>query len=94
MIIAREEGESRFLQGYKKQFTYLSMLSHGGPLTLLDGSDISAEDIHLAAGIAARYGQGRDADEVTFGVGLLGEEERELKVKPLKANEIDKDWAL
>ncbi|PID33735.1 MAG: tRNA (5-methylaminomethyl-2-thiouridylate)-methyltransferase [Thiotrichales bacterium] len=94
MIIAREEGESRFLQGYKKQFAYLSMLSHGGPLTLLDGSDISAEDIYLAAGIAARYGQGRDADNVTFGVGLLGEEERELTVKPLKDTEINKEWML
>ncbi|GAA0421755.1 DUF814 domain-containing protein [Cocleimonas flava] len=94
MIIAREEGESRFLQGYKKQFTYLSTLSHGGPLTLLDGSDISAEDIHLAASITARYGQGRDADEVTFGVGLLGEEEREFKVKPLKDSEINKEWML
>ena len=94
MIVAREEGESRFLQGYKKQFTYLSTLSHGGPLTLLDGDDISAEDLHLAAAIAARYGQGRDADEVTFGVGLLGEEERELKIKPMKDTEIQKQWAL
>ncbi len=94
MIIAREEGESRFLQGYKKQFTYLSMLSHGGPLTLIDGHDISAEDIHLAAGITARYGKGRDADEVTFGVGLVGEEERAFKVKPLKDSEINKEWML
>ena len=94
MIIAREEGESRFMSGYKKQFTYLFPESHNGPMTLLDGSDISAEDIHLAASVAARYSQGRDADEVTFAVGLLGEEERPYRVKPLKDNEIPKEWLL
>lgn len=94
MIIPREEGETRFLQGYRKQFIYIKSASHAGPLTLLDGSDISAEDIYLASSITARYSQGRDADEVTMLVGKQGEDERELKVKPLKANEIDQAWML
>lgn len=94
IIVAREEGETRFLQGYRKQFIYIKTASCSGPLTLLDGSDISAEDIHLAASITARYSQGRDEDEVTVLVGKPGEEERELQVKPLKADEINQDWFL
>ncbi|HIO96657.1 MAG TPA: tRNA (5-methylaminomethyl-2-thiouridylate)-methyltransferase, partial [Leucothrix sp.] len=65
-----------------------------GPLTLLDGSDISAEDIYLAAAITARYSQGRDEEEITVKVGQPGEEEREMQVKPLKADQIEKAWSL
>ena len=94
MIISREEGETRFLEGYRKQFIYIKILSHAGPMTLLDGSDISAEEIYLAATIAARYSQGRDEDEVTVLVGQLGKEPREMKVVPKKADEIEKEWLL
>ncbi len=94
LIIPREEGETRFLQGYRKEFIYIKTASHSGPLSLLDGSEISAEDIYLAAAITARYSQGRDADVVTVMVGKPGEEERELKVKPLKADDIKQDWVL
>ena len=94
MIVSREEGETRFLQGYKKQFPYIKTASCNGPLTLLDGHDLSAEDIYLAASITARYSSGRDRDEVICKVGLPGEDERELSVKPMKADEIDKKWML
>ena len=94
MIVSREEGETRFLEGYRKQFTYIQTSSHPGPMTLLDGSDISAEDIYLAASIAARYSQGRDAAEVTVLVGQLGQEAREMQVVPKKADEIKKGWLL
>ena len=94
IIVSREEGETRFLEGYRKQFIYIKTSSHGGPMTLLDGSDISAEDIYLAASIAARYSQGRDEDEVTVLVGQLGQEPREMQVVPKKADEIEKGWLL
>ena len=94
MIIAREEGETRFLEGYRKQFTYIKTMSHPGPITLLDGEDISAEDIYLAASITARYSQGRDEDEMTVLVGQVGEEPREMQIVPMKADEMDKKWLL
>ena len=94
MIISREEGETRFLEGYRKQFIYIKTVSHSGPITLLDGEDISAEDIYLAASITARYSQGRDEDEMTVLVGQIGEEPREMQVKPKKADEINKKWLL
>jgi tRNA-specific 2-thiouridylase len=92
MIIAREEGEGNFLQGYRKQFTYLQPFSHPGALALLDG-EISGEDLQLAARIAARYSQGRDAEQVEVQIVQGGVEQR-LWVKPLAADEIPEAWVL
>jgi len=91
MIVAREEGEGRFLQGYKKEFITMNCTSHSGPLVLIDGSP-SAEDLYLAAGITARYGQGRDAEQVD--VALTGKDgaERSIQVKPLLADELPEEW--
>ena len=64
LIIGRELGENRYLEGYRRTFQSLSCVSHKGPLCLIDG-DPSAADLTLAARILARYGQGRDAATVT-----------------------------
>ncbi len=90
MIIAREEGEARFLQGYKNTFVHMNTLSHRGPLVLLDGSP-SDQDLELAARITARYGQGRDDDSVTVSVVQDGHQ-KQLQVKPLPADEIPEEW--
>ncbi|MES9916898.1 MAG: tRNA (5-methylaminomethyl-2-thiouridylate)-methyltransferase, partial [Candidatus Thiodiazotropha sp. 4PDIV1] len=63
VIIAREEGESNFLQGYRKIFPHIKTTSHGGPLALIDG-EVSDTDVELIARLVARYSQGRNADEV------------------------------
>ncbi len=91
MIIARDSGETRYLQGYKKQFHYLSMTSHGGPLTLMEG-DLEPGDIELAAQIAARFGQGRDADRVEFSVGNGNDEAYSISVTPMAADQIKPAW--
>ncbi|MCK5355955.1 MAG: tRNA (5-methylaminomethyl-2-thiouridylate)-methyltransferase [Methyloprofundus sp.] len=90
MIIAREDGENKFLQGYKKTFISLLALSHGGPLVLIDGKP-NPEDLELAARITARYGQGRDAEEVEVQVLQEGVE-KSLYVKPLAKQELPKEW--
>ncbi|HFD11146.1 MAG TPA: tRNA (5-methylaminomethyl-2-thiouridylate)-methyltransferase [Crenotrichaceae bacterium] len=92
MIVAREEGETRFLQGYKKQFPHLQPISHNGPLTLLDGMPTAA-DLELAAQITARYSQGRDAESVTVEIMFEGETST-LQVSPLAAHEISPDWMI
>jgi tRNA U34 2-thiouridine synthase MnmA/TrmU len=94
MMVAREEGETNFLQGYKKQFIYVELLSHTGPLTLLDGENISEEDIKLAASIAGRYSKGRDADKITIRAGGQNLQPKEYTVKALKPTEIPKKWYL
>lgn len=91
LIVAREEGEGRFLEGYRHQFTHLQTVSHGGPLVLVDGR-CDAEDLRLAARVAARYSQGRDAEHVEVEVGRPGGGSYALKVRPLAAEDVPPDW--
>jgi tRNA-specific 2-thiouridylase len=92
MIIAREEGETHFLQGYRKQFLHLQALSHPGALALVDGAQ-TEDDLQLAAQIAARYSQGRDTEKVQVQI-VQGNSERLVWVKPLRADEISESWYL
>jgi tRNA-specific 2-thiouridylase len=91
LIVAREEGEGRFLQGYKKDFISMNSVSHSGPLVLVDGSP-SAEDLYLAASITARYGQGRDAEQVVINIMSKDGSERTIQVKPLLAENMPQAW--
>lgn len=91
LIVGREEGENRFLEGYRKQFIHLHTTSHTGPLVLLDG-DIGDDDLELAARITARYGKGRTAEQVTVEAVFPGGETRELTVAPLPPGEIAESW--
>jgi tRNA-specific 2-thiouridylase len=91
LIVSREDGENNFLNGYRKQFSTIEIKSHNGPLTLVDG-ELGDEDMQLAARIAARYSQGREADSVTVKVTRLNGEETMLDVKPIAAEEIKKEW--
>ncbi|HEB77256.1 MAG TPA: tRNA (5-methylaminomethyl-2-thiouridylate)-methyltransferase [Methylothermaceae bacterium] len=92
LIVAREEGEGRFLQGYKNRFVHLFPVSHSGPLTLVDG-EVSDEDLELAGRIVARYSQGRDAERVAV-KAVTPAGERTLEVVPLRPHEIPSQWVL
>ena len=91
LIIAREDGENQFLSGYRRQFTHMRTMSHGGPLTLVDG-DVGEDDLLLAARLTARYSQGRDDANVEVEVVLLGAEPRRMNVSPFPADDIPKEW--
>ena len=93
MIIARDEGETNFLMGYRNRFHHLLMTSHGGPITMLQG-DTNKIDLLFAARIAARFGQGRDASQVSFlaaGPKML---EKQITVSPLRVDQILSEWYL
>ena len=60
-------------------------------MALIDG-DPSAEDLHIAAQIVARYGQGKDAEQVEVSVRDLAGNESTLQVKPFGVDEIPKEW--
>ncbi|MEJ2060234.1 MAG: tRNA (5-methylaminomethyl-2-thiouridylate)-methyltransferase [Gammaproteobacteria bacterium] len=94
LIVSREEGENNFLEGYRKLFTHIRTLSHGGPLVLIDGHDLSAEDLMLAARITARFSQGKNAENVEVAITPQGEEARKLQVRPLPASEVAESWYL
>lgn len=93
LIVAREEGESRFLAGYRKQFPSLEMLSHNGPFALLDGA-LGPPDIALAARIVGRYSQGRDADQVVVEYRDLEREPAAIRVTPMDPDQMPRDWLL
>lgn len=91
LIIAREEGESKYLQGYRNEFVSLSSTSHAGPFVLVDGQP-SPDQLRLAAQICARYSQGRDAPTVTVEIRQpTGTTDTET-VQPLAADAILKRW--
>ena len=91
LIIAREEGENNFLEGYRHQFTHLRPVSHAGPLTLLDGT-ANEDDIGLAARLTARFSQGRHAERVQVAVTEHGLSSRTVDVAPLPSDEIPQEW--
>lgn len=91
LIIARDAGESKFLEGYRKQFPTIQVTSHNGPLTIVDG-DINSDDFSLAAGIVARYGQGRDAELVDVEVSVPNEAIQKLQIKPLTTEDVLEEW--
>lgn len=94
LIIGREEGENNYLQGYRHQFIYLSTPSVMGPSVLIDGQHISAEDIHLAAQITARYSDGKHDSWVDVEVEMPSGACQQLKVPPMAESAIQKEWYL
>ncbi len=91
LIVGREEGENRFLEGYRKRFINIIPTSHSGPLVLLDG-EAGADDIELAARLTARFSQGRDAQQVTVSVNRPEGETESLEVVPMPSEEIPEAW--
>jgi len=97
IIIAREEGEGKFLQGYRNQFISLDTQSHPGPFALLDGSP-DAKDILQAARIIARFSKGRKAQNVEIEIRdprkPVDEQIHVVSVTPLVESEILEAWYL
>lgn len=91
LIVAREEGEVKFLEGYRNQYANLYPTSCNGPLALIDGEP-NQQDLQLAAKILARYSQGRDELLVDIEVKLDSGVMQQLSVAPFKAEEIEKSW--
>ena len=81
IIIARDEGEGRFMQGYRKEFINIQANSHRGSMALIDGLP-TAEDLELIGSIVARYGQGKNEESVTLTLAEKNGETRDLTVKP------------
>jgi len=91
LIVSREDGENKFLQGYKKNFAFIEIKSHNGPLTLIDG-ELSDDDLKLASRIAARFSQGRDDDFVTVKTTTKDGTEQQFDIPPLPISEIKQEW--
>jgi len=93
IIVGRDDGENNFLKGYRKSFIHLHAISQKGPLVLVDGEPDN-EDLKLAARLTARFGKGRDTDEVAVAIHQLDGSTLELEIKPITADEIPENWYL
>ncbi len=93
LVIGREEGENNYLEGYRRQYTRLSTLSHPGPVALLDG-EAAGDDLELAARLVARFSQGRNAAQVEVEIRMPDGASRSLQVAPLDTAEIPQAWYL
>jgi tRNA U34 2-thiouridine synthase MnmA/TrmU len=94
LIVGRDEGENNFLNGYRRRFVSLHTTAVTGPLVLLDGTNLSEDDVVLAARLTARFGHGRDAAELEVAVSEPGGATRTMTIAPLPADEIPPDWYL
>lgn len=94
LIIAREEGEGVFMEGYQYMFPSLRMVSHTGAFALIDGK-LEDGDLELAAQILGRYSHGRDSEAVTVEAeGLPGGVSRLMTVKPFQIEDIPAAWTV
>jgi tRNA U34 2-thiouridine synthase MnmA/TrmU len=91
LIIGRELGENRYLEGYRNTYPALHIISHKGPLCLIDGEPTAA-DFSLAARILGRYSQGRTAAEITVRIDHLDGTSEERTVTPFSEDEIQASW--
>ncbi|MFZ0219220.1 MAG: tRNA (5-methylaminomethyl-2-thiouridylate)-methyltransferase [Candidatus Aquirickettsiella sp.] len=91
LIIGRDEGENHFLENYQHQYTAIKPISHLGPLSLIDGK-ITAEYIHYAAQIAARFTDATSNDKVTLEINALSGSLQTVQVRPFTADQIPKEW--
>ena len=91
LIVGREDGENKFLQGYKNSYISLKTVDVPGPLTLLDGVATDL-DIQYAAKIAARFSQGKNAESVTIEARRINGDTSTLEVKPMSPAEIQPEW--
>ncbi len=91
MIIGREQGENKFMEGYRRQFMHMHTTSCPGPLVLIDGRP-DEQELELAARITARFSQGRDQARVRVAVTDRNGVSRELEVAPLPPQDIAPEW--
>ena len=81
------------MEGYRKQFTHLIPVSHPGPLVLLDGTP-NEDDLTIAARLAARFSQGKNAASVRVDVHVKDGETLEMDVPPYLNEDIPVGWYL
>jgi len=93
IIVGREEGENNYLEGYRNQYTNLYAVDFNGPFAILDGK-ADADDLNLAARLVARFGKGRNADQVKIAITIPGGITQTLDVKPLSSDDIPQEWYL
>lgn len=93
LIIARDEAESNFLMGYRKQFIHMQVSTHRGPIILIEGQPTD-EDLITCARLAGRFCSGRNELEVQVNLCRPDGLSETLTVAPMLAEDFSPDWYL
>lgn len=88
LVVARDDGENRFLHFHRRAGWRLEAIDVPGPVAILTGRP-SEEDVRLAASIVASYGPGRANDLVRIGVER-GPQTSELSIAPMDRAETNR----
>jgi len=89
-IVARDEGECRFLHFHRRSGWRLEAAERRGPVGLVQGAP-GEEELRLAAAIVAGYGDGKEEPSVRIEV-RRGAEERVIEVEPMPRREALSLW--
>ena len=82
-----------FLEHIEPGCQHFRILSHTGPLILVDGQPQDDEELLMAARIASRFSSGRDADLVTVEINTPAGQ-RTIELKPFAVADVQKEWYL
>jgi hypothetical protein len=93
LIVAREESEVHFLEGYRNQYANIYPISCTGPLALIEGEP-TQEDLKIAAGVIARYSKDKNEESVTLEVKLNSGISQQISIKPLGIDDIPQSWII
>lgn len=91
LILGREEGENKFMEGYRKQFVTLRPSSCVGPLVLVDGK-LNPEDEIIAAQITARFSKGRNEETVVVELTDKSGLSKSITVQPISEKDFPEEW--
>ena len=94
VIVAREDGEARFMQGYKNEMISIYPSSHNGALALIDGEFKTQQELETALSLIARYSQGKNEPLVTLSVRQIDSSEQQYEIQPMDADNINKEWII
>jgi len=86
-IVGRHMAENASLEESREGRWYLKVVGFPGPVTLVEG-DPSEEELKVAASIAARYSDGRDAPQVEVVCERNGERVN-ITVNPISDSELE-----
>ncbi len=91
VVMGRDEGENKYLEGYKNTFITITPESHTGPFAIIDGK-ANEDDVRLAARMVGRYSKGRNVAAFTVKVRLPEGHEHQLCVQAMSPDDILNTW--
>lgn len=91
VIVGREEGENKFMEGYRKAYISLHLTSHSGPLVLIDGV-ANSDDLKLAAQIVGRFGKPKAGEAITVKATRPGFDPEIIETTAFGDTDVPQQW--